>query len=595
MERSRCHASLPKGHYESADAGKLYDAFPIYWQQLLRSYYLGSWRSFKWASNRLAKEHLKLNSLPKAAFYSILAVNEKISEEIGHQLLELKDKNLIEITVEKIINYSNLFYHSIAACKIIDCITDAIPSEQIESVFQWLYQKCLFSPQDLMKTKKFINAFSALKSLSLRLNLEQTQKVLKLITNHELWKTRSHLREHLVKVLYNCPIKRLSSEDLAELSKELLLLATDYKSDSDYPDVINLLCNIHEWVENNVKTEITKTLYPENAQELNVVLAQVAERFGKSVMFKDGLKKAVEGTVNNIRLQVQYLNTSEKPKLVNESYFSFNSTTGDKMIVVNIVGTKYLKLITKQRKLLKPDMVKLIVDGILEMINDPNNETGNKIALIDSLKELSSKLSKMVGNKIFKTLEPIILGKTEKGIFEKMTEEVNNPMNPFKFRGSSQTELRGVSLYALACIEKHQPGLFGERINPLIENALVDVDPRIRKYAFAASREISELSDQALIIVLFGTRDPNPDAAYRAFESLISKKNQKLSVYHWQLLSYSIVMAARSPNIKLRCIAAFAIKTYRKNIPSSIVSKINKVEKELTNDVCYSVRSVFGK
>jgi len=579
--------------YESADAGKLYDAFPIYWQQLLRSYYLGSWRSFKWASNRLAKECLKLNSLPEAAFYSILAVNEKIAEEVGNQLLELKDQNLIKITVEKIVNYSNLFDHSIAACKIIDCIADAIPNEQIESVFQWVSQKCLFSPQDLMKTKSFINAFGALKALSLRLDLEQTKKVLKLITNHELWKTRSHLRAHLVKVLYNCPIKRLSSEDLADLSKGLQLLATDYKSDSDYPDVISLLCFIAGMVENTVKTEIANNLYPENSQGVNVLLAQVSEKFGKPFNFKDGLKKAVERTVNNIRFQVQHLNINEKPKPVNELYFSFNSTTGDKMMVVNVVGTRHLKLITKQRKSLKPDMVKLIVDAILEMISDPNNETGNKIALIDSLKELSSKLSKTVGNEIFQVLEPIILGKTGKGIFEKMNEEANNPMNPFKFRGSSQTELRGVSLYALAFMEKHHPGLFGERINPLIENALFDVDPVIRKFAFAASREIPELSDQALTGVLFGTRDPNPDAAFMAFDTLISKKDQKLSDYHWQLLSYSIVMAARSSNIKLRRIVAFTIKTYRESIPSSIASKINEVENELANDTCHSVRVVF--
>jgi hypothetical protein len=445
--------------HEYAESGKHFEAFPIYWRQLLRSYDLGngSWRALRWSSNRLAKEYLKLNLLNMAAFYSIIAMNQKIAEEIGRRLLEIGDKNLIKDTVERVINYSHLFKYSEVACKIIDGITDAIPNSQVECVFQWLYPRCKITPQNLTETGNFINACSALRSLALRLNSEQTKKVIRLIIDHWFWKSRSHFREYLIKILSNC-IERLSSEELSLSAKELLPLATTLKSDLDYTYVIDLLGYIAGRVGSNVKDEIAKILYPSDTPEVNIFLAKAAEKFGRSVSITTDLKKAVEDMANDIHLQVQHLNTKEEPKPVLEMYYSFTSTIGDKKTVVNAVGTTHLKFFLTQSKLLEPDMVKLISDAILEMISDTDNMIGNKIALIDCLKEFSTKFSEGVGAKVFEVLESIILGKIGCGIFEKMSEEAANPMNPFKFNLGSPAELKGFALYALAYMERRQPG-----------------------------------------------------------------------------------------------------------------------------------------
>lgn len=574
-----------------ADDEKHFDAFPIYWRQLIRSYVLGSWRAVRWSSNYLAKECLKLNLLDMAAFYSIIAMNQKIAEVIGNRLLEIGDKKLIKDTVERLISYSHLFKYSEVACKIFDVISDAIPNSQVESVFQWLCQRCKFTPQNLAKTGNFINACSALRSLACRLNSEQTQKVIELIINHKIWRSRSRLREYLLKILYNC-VERLSSKELSRVGKELLTLATSLKSDIDYPKVINLLGYIADRIDSNIKEEITKSLYPSDTKEVNIYLAKVAKRFGVALSLITDLRKMVENIANDIRMQVQHLSKEEEPKKVFEMYYSFTSAIGDKKTVVTAVGTTHLKFFLTQSKLLEPDMVKLLSDAILDMISDTDNLIGNKIALIECLKELGTKFPKDEAIRVFEVLESIILGKIGCGICEKMSEEAASPMNPYKFNFGSPSKLKGFALYSLAYMENRQPGLFGKKLYPLIENALLDVDSEIRKHAFAASREMPELSDQALIGVLFGTRDTDDEAATWAFESIISKKNQKFSDYHFHLLYYSIAMAAKSPNVRLRRMAAIVIKNFSDILPT-VAPKIKEIERELIDDVCYSVRSVL--
>jgi hypothetical protein len=341
---------------------------------------------------------------------------------------------------------------------------------------------------------------------------------------------------------------------------------------------------------------LVKVNYSTTARNLSRTPAErtpkVAEKFGRTISLTSDLKKAVEDTVNNIRLQVQHLNKNEEPKPVFEMYFRFSSATGDKTTVVNAVGTTHLKFFITQSKLLEPDMVKLLSDAILDMISDTDNIIGNKIALIECLKELGTKFPKDVAVRVFEVLESIILDKIGCGICKKMSEEAANPMNPYKFDFGSPSELKGFALYALAYMESRQPGLFDKKLYPLIENALLDVDPEIRKHAFAASREILKLSDKALIGVLFGTRDSDAKAATWAFDSIISKKSQKFSKYHFHLLYYSIVMAAKSPNAELRRMAAIVIKNFSDILPT-VAPKIKEIEKDLLDDVCYSVRSVL--
>ena len=578
--------------HEHAEGGRHYEAFPIYWRQFFRSYELGSWRAFRWSSNHLAKECLKLDFLKMAAFYSIIAMNQKIAEEVGRRLLELGDRNLIEDTVGSVINYSHLSKYSEVAYKIIEVISDAIPNNQVESVFQWLYQGCKQTPRNLTKTGNYINACTALQSLAFRLNSEQTQKLVQLIVNHEIWKSKSHLREHLFKILNNC-IERLSLKELSLVAKELLSLATSRKLDLDYPNVINLLGYIAERVDSSVKNEIAKTLYPLETPEINVSLAKAAGKFGRRVSLTTDLKKVVEEIAKDIRLQVQYLDKEEEPKPVLEMYFSVNSVIDDKKTVVIAAGTDHLKVLIAQSEFFEPEMVKLLSDAILEMISEEENMIGNKIALIDCLKKLSPKFSEEIGNRVFEVFEPIILGRTGGGILGKMSEEAANPMNRFIFKEDSPAQLVGFALYALAYMESCNPGVFSKKLNPLIENALLHVDSEVRKYAFAASTVIPELSDRALIGVLFGTKDSDMEAAIWAFDSILSKKNQYLPDYHLLQLYHSIVMAAKSPHAKLRRMAAVVIKSFSDRLPY-VVPEIKEIEKQLSDDVCFSVRSVFS-
>ncbi|MHA1658580.1 MAG: hypothetical protein ACTSUT_05585 [Promethearchaeota archaeon] len=579
---------------EAVRAGKHYDALPIYWQQLLSSYYLGNWKSFKWASNRLAEEYLKLNWFPQAAYYSIIAQNPSLAKKTGQFLLESNNTALIKNTVEKIINFSNLFKHANIAFLLIESIGDGIPDEQFNDVFSWLISKCSFYPENLTKANYYMNSWRVLKSLSVRFNQEQAIKTVRKAIGHKFFKTRAFYRKHLIEIIYSCRTI-LPKDELIKLSKITLPLAIELKSDYDYPEVINLLCFIAERVGSEVKSKFADALYPKNNQGVNAVLAQVADIFGKKISQKAKFKEYVKKVARNIKLQVQYLNPNEEPEPVLDLYFTFSSIQGGKKIVVNGTGSVHINAIIKQNKLLEISDIDLLVDAILSMINEPKNLLSNKSVLIEALKEFGHRFSKEIGDKVFKTLESIILkNKIDKDILQQIADS-KNPLNPFKIEDNTPEQLSGQALYALAYIEKNNPGIFKNKINRFIENALTDTNPDVRRFAIDAARELPQLSEISLSSLLVSTRDHDKDVASTAFKAIIYKKNLKLNKFQWNILLYAIDMAVNSLDSSLRRLAALTIKNNKDNFPSTLSKKVEKLENKLLKDICYSVRSVFSK
>lgn len=578
---------------EAARAGKHYDALPIYWQQLLSSYYLGNWQSFKWASNRLTEEYLKLKWFPQAAYYSIIAQNPSLAKKTGQFLLESNNSALIKNTVEKIINFSNLFKHANIAFLLIESIGDGIPDEQFNDVFSWLISKCSFYPEHLTKINYYMNSWRVLKSLSVRFNQEQAIQTVRTAIDHNFFKTRTFYRKHLVEIIYNC-LPKLPKDELIKLSKIILPLAIEIKSDSDYIEVINLLCVIAKRCGSEVKSKFAKALYPKS-KRVNAVLAQVADIFGKKISQESELKEYVRKVARNIKLQVQYLNPDEEPGPVLDLYFSFTSINGGKKIVVNGTGSVHINAIIKQNKLLEISDINLLVDAILSMINEPKNLLSNKSILIEALKELGHRFSKEIGDKVFKTLESIILkNNIDKDILQQIADS-KNPLNPFKIEDNTPEQLSGQALYALAYIEKNNPGIFKNKINRFIENALTDTNPDVRRFAIAAARELPQLSEISLSSLLVSTRDHDKGVAIMAFNALAYKKNLKLNKFQWGILLYTIDLTINSIDYSLRRMAAIALKNQKDSFPSSLSKKVKKLENKLLKDICYSVRSVFNK
>jgi hypothetical protein len=375
-------------------------------------------------------------------------------------------------------------------------------------------------------------------------------------------------------------------EQLANLS---IPLATTRKHDVDYGKAINLLCHIAERGGNEVKTMIGNALYPTEFVE-NAILMQVAERFGRQPAGEEEADRIAGRVADDIRKQVQHLGPGEEAQFTG-GYGRFAIRGEEGGISVGMYSFSDLHAVINHRMLLSANALQLLVEAILSMVNEPENIPANKVGLIDSIAELSDRLTPELANKVFDTLSPFAKGEFEPSLVMQASGDTNNPLNPFKIDMGKREDIRAEALFALAHIEKHLPRVYRERLDPILEQAMTDINPEIRRYAFYAVREVSTASPQVITGLLLGTRDADIGAATAAYAALATKENVQLNEGLWHQLIYSLHMASMSPNVNIRRAAAFTIANLRSQFPSDqVTTKIQALEHMLAEDVCYSVR-----
>jgi hypothetical protein len=172
---------------ESAAAGRHFDALPIFWRELVRTYQLGCWRPFRWACKRMAQECLALGELADAAYYAILAREGNVAEAVGKRLLAQRDPRVIRATIEKCLASANLLRHFEVACEILRQLGDAIPDVQVEAVAAWVQQRCALVPDARRKVQILSQAWKTVVLIAPRLSSAQANELVRVAVEHPYW------------------------------------------------------------------------------------------------------------------------------------------------------------------------------------------------------------------------------------------------------------------------------------------------------------------------------------------------------------------------------------------------------------------------
>ena len=190
-------------------------------------------------------------------------------------------------------------------------------------------------------------------------------------------------------------------------------------------------------------------------------------------------------------MQVQRVPKDAEPRPVHGSCMQHTANVGDDKLVCSISGTVDIHAIFRHREWVPNKALAQVVDAILDMIESPDNILENKIALIQTLRLASWQRSKKQQRRLWRLLSSLAKGDVKEPAHVMSWAEANDPMNPFKMRSGNPTDVRGMSLFVLACLEKEQPGISGAELDKMIEVGLSDRDANVRAYAFAARREAS--------------------------------------------------------------------------------------------------------
>lgn len=582
---------------EAVAAGRHYDALPLFWRELVRTYQIGCWRPFRWAAKRLAQECLALGELADASYYAILAREDKVAEAVGIRLLAQRDSQAIRNTIDKCLTTANLLRHFDMACEILLQIGDAIPDEQLDTVAIWLQSRCSLIPDSQHKIQILSKAWETIVPIAERLNPSRAEELVRIALTHPYWTETSSepnrvfpSREEMVTAVTHLA-RRLPVEFLGYLVEQSVPLATTRRQLHDYPEVINLLCNLAERADDEVKKKLRTVLFP-SGRPVDPYLAQAAFILQHQPPPTEQLAESAVRIAQHIRLQLQRLTPDQEPAQVPGQIFAHTQTLGSLKIVTSMVQGVELHAISRYRQLLKIDSLTQIVDAVLELVGERENFLANRTILIRGLMEFADCFDSLAADRIFAALAPIARGEIQEPTTVMTSAEIENPLNPMKMRTGNPSNLRGAALLALAHIARNQDKAYQRQLRPLLEAALTDTVADVRRYAYAATRELPSFSGSIFVALLLGTRDSDEYAAASAFAALIVNEGYRLTANQWQLLLYSAKLALQSPSVRLRRTAAAAVaRLMARTLPSdSLRLKAEELLHTFSADICASVR-----
>jgi hypothetical protein len=579
---------------KAAQKGEHFEAYRIYWRNLIDAFESANWRWQQDSYERMSRECLMLSYYASASYYAILAHSQDMSVEVGKAFLNRRERVEIDATVEFICTSCYPMRLAVAACKMINAMSDALPDDRLNMVVSWLIPLCNTVPKAMMHPSRslFVNSWEAMASLVWRLDSTMAEKVLSSAINHSFWNSRTPDRKYLIEAVYRL-VSRLSPKEVISLGNAAIPLATTRKTDYDFRETINLLCAIIE-KEPSLKDVVGSALYPADRGKISTILIRTAKVFGKEDFGKNKAAILYKAVMDNLGTMVQRL---PKDAIVAQSFDSFGSITAkqseNSQTIVQMYSGLSLNTLVSLRGELNQDQVAKLVDLIVDLLNDTDNTFSNKYILIEELSELPNVLTKQLAEKVILSILSIAKGNIKEGAVAMTYSESRNPMNPFKLNDTSPYDLQGIAILCLSKILRVHNDICRKQIIDVLAQCLANSNETVRMYAYAAASRIPSLTEELMSGLLVGTRDTNDRAATAAFSAIAAMKEAALSNANWSMVALSISLGTHSSLPKLRQLAAILLSKNWDRFPDNVQIQLTEARNFIETDPCYSVRYAF--
>jgi hypothetical protein len=583
----------------NAARGRSYESLPTIWRELLRAYRQGRWAVFREASRYMADECIRIHLPQEAAFHALIALDCDCAKQIGEVLLISKDVGVVEATVTKLLLTANLQRHFIIACELLQKIADLIPDHLVDRVLDWL----LLRGANVGRSEGFSSvettAWVTIELLAARASPDAAERIVRTAVTHRAWiesterpdqyiLTREEIVNATVQAVVALPINALRM-----LADATIPLATERRNFKDFKNVVNLLSHVAHRASDDIKAKITSALYPAG-KPIPPALVQAAPYFGKELLNKDGqFARYAAQVAQSISQVVQHVPKGEDAKPVDGTVMTWNSEKENENLVVHLISTESVWGLIRHKNQVPEDSRRAVIYALLEAISNRENLLENRVSFIDCIRGFADCLDTSQVVEIFRVLGPIARGNIEISSDVASSMSQSNPLNRFHVNGATIEQVIAQALFVLACIEHACPGRYGARLQALVRMGLSNASPTIRKYAFAAVREIPTIAEGTWMPLLLGTRDPDDEAAALAFDAISAKKNLHLTRAQWKMATYSLRIAQLSISIKLRKAAAKAVSRLEPQAPNKAIrEELSEIRGLFSSDIAHSIRKV---
>jgi hypothetical protein len=585
---------------QNAERGEHYETLPILWQQLRRAYLHGCWLASRWTSHLFARECVHLKEWEDAVHHAIFARDDALLTDIAEGVLASRRAELVNRVVKRLLTTANLRTHFVVACKLLRDLADVIPDAWIPKVGEWLLKRAREIPKARLGVNHVSAAWEAMTAIAPRFPIDLARSAVAVAVAHPIWTTKLNNpnsvipeREEVVRALGRLAWV-VPPDDISSLASATLPLLTDRRQISDYDEVVNLLCNLAKRGGTAVRDSLAASLYP-SGQPVSRVLAQVADVFGKVELFDPfRIQKLADQVVLEIRRQVQWLKPGQLPEPVAEQIMEYNTSKPDRTLKVYVVGLTGLHALARHRHKLDEPMLRQLLDAILDMARNKDNFCMNRASLLRALIEFADSVPTVIRTATEAALGPLARGAVEESSEYPTAAAVDDPLNPHKPHSGRPEDVQGVALVALAALASGDVPAT-KRVGDILEDALCDHRPEIRRAAYAAAGRLPDVSEGVILGVLAGLRDPDPNASVSAFAALAQQTGWKLNRNHWRVFLMAARLAQRMGSSNLRRHAARALVSWSPKCPSQLTAEQVGLLTDFREDICWSVREVINR
>jgi hypothetical protein len=582
---------------QDAERGKHFQTLPVLWRQHRRAYLHGCWLAQRWTNHLLAKECVHLKEWGDAVHHAMMAQDDTLVTEIAEGILSARQAELVGPVVNRMLTTGNLRVHFVVACKLLRVLEDAIPDVCIRMVGEWLLKRAKETRSALIGVNQVSAAWETITAVSPRFPCDLARSAIAIAVAHPIWTTKLDdpnrvipERREIVRALV--PLSwAVMPEDIPPLATATLPLMTDRPQTTDYDEVVNLLCHLAERGGAAVRDSLAASLYP-SGQPVSAALIQVADVFGKGEIFDPvRLQKLADQVAQAIRCQVQWLEPGQLAEPVAEQIMEYTKPKPDRTLKVYIVGLAGLHALARHRMKLDEPTLRKLLDAILDLARNKDNFCANREALLHALIEFADVVPPEARTAVQAALEPLARGPVQESSEYPTAAEADNPLNPFKHHSGRPEDVQAIALVALAALASRDAAAT-KRVGDMLEDALCDHRPGIRRAGYAAAQKLRDVSEGVILGILAGLRDPDPNAAVTAFMALARQPGWKVNRNHWRVFLMAARLAQRIGGPKLRRHAAAALVAWSSKCPPQITREQEELLGEFSDDICWSVRTV---
>ena len=232
-----------------ASTGVHHEALPTIWKLLLDAYRRQNWRALHWAHAGMARECMALNWSEEAVWHAVQALDKNLVIEAANHLIASRDGKQIEIATDRLLKFSKLARHASLAAEFFGSIADCIPDDRVARVIDWASVHLDLVPTNRPDELIFepIWRFVGALGLAGRINSDGAQAIVQKAVSHFAVMRRGAARKGLINSCRRL-IQTIAPQHLDQLVDPALSLVTTGKSDFDFDESLNLICQLAEKV-----------------------------------------------------------------------------------------------------------------------------------------------------------------------------------------------------------------------------------------------------------------------------------------------------------------------------------------------------------